>query len=115
MLFPNDGGWVFPSRNMRGGVTHVQQVKEQRYVGDQKLTTFPSPHRLRDTFASAAHEAGVDPLSLKALMNHVLPASGDVTQGYIRSSVEHLRTQAEKVAAFLLERMAGTLDPSERP
>ena len=100
---------------MKGGVPHVPQVKEQRYVGDQKLTTVPSPHRLRDTFASAAHEAGVDPLSLKVLMNHVLPASGDVTQGYIWPSTVHLRTQAEKVAAFLQERMGGTLDHAERP
>jgi len=36
-------------------------------------------------------------------MNHVLP-QGDVTEGYIRPSVEHLRDAVERVAAFLLER-----------
>lgn len=107
IIYPRDGGWVFPSRDMQGGVTHVQQVKEARYVGDQKLSVFPSAHRLRDTFASAAHEAGVDPLSLKVLLNHSLPSSGDVTEGYIRPSVDHLREAAEKVSGFLLEKMAG--------
>ncbi len=105
MLFPRDGGWVFPSKDMQGRVTHVQQTKEARYVGEQKLSVFPSAHRLRDTFASAAHEARVHPLDLKVLMNHTLPSAGDVTEGYIRPSIEHLRGAVEKVAAFLLEKM----------
>ncbi len=107
VIFPRDGGWVFPSRNMCGRVTHVQQTKEARYVGNRKLTVFPSAHRLRDTFASAAHEGGVDSLSLKVLMNHTLPSAGDVTEGYIRPSVGQLRGEIEKVAAFRLERMGG--------
>jgi integrase len=94
-----------PARDMDGGVTHVAQVKEQRYVADCKVTVFPSPHRLRDTFASPAHEAGVDWYDLKVLMNHALPSSGDVTVGYVRVSVEHLRETAEKIAAFLLGKM----------
>lgn len=106
MLYPDDGGWVFPTRNMRGKVTHVSQAKEQRYDNlGKKVGYLPSPHRLRDTFASAAHEARVHPLDLKVLMNHTLPAGDDVTEGYIRPSVDHLRGCAEQVAAFLLERM----------
>lgn len=111
MVFPRDGGWVFPSRDMDGGVTHVAQVKEQRYVADKKVTVFPSPHRLRDTFASAAHEAGVDWFEIKVLMNHALP-SGDVTVGYVRVSVEHLRVAAEKIATFLVEKMNPALSPA---
>jgi len=74
----------------------VQQTKEACYVGDQKLSVFPSAHRLRDTFASAAHETGVDPLSLKVLMNHALPSAGDVTEGYIRPGVGHLRGESKR-------------------
>lgn len=88
---------------MRGGVTHVQQTKEQRYVAGKKVTAFPSPHRLRDTFSTAAHEAGVDWYDLKVLMNHALPSNGDVTMDYIRVSVDHLRGATEKISAFLLE------------
>ena len=38
------------------------------------------------------------------LMNHALP-SGDVTMGYQRPSLEHLRACQEKVTAFLLGRI----------
>ena len=104
-----DAGWVFPSRNRRGEITHVVEPKEQRYVGRRKVRYLPSPHRLRDTFATAAHEARVHPLDLKVLMNHALPAADDVTLGYIRPSVEHLRESVESIAGFLLARMGAEL------
>ncbi len=107
IAFGDDGGWAFPSRKRGGDVTHVQQSRELRYEGNgkqkRKVRALPSLHRLRNTFATAAHEARVHPMDLKLLMNHVLPISGDVTEGYVRPSVEHLRECVEKVAAFLLE------------
>lgn len=104
-LLGDDGGWLFPARNREGRVTHVVEAKQQRTQAGRKVRYLPSPHRLRDTFASAAHEAGVHPLDLKVLMNHSLPGSGDVTMGYIRPSIEHLRGAVEAVAGFLGERM----------
>ena len=101
-----DAGWVFPTRDSSGRVTHVVEAKQQRTVAGRKVPHLPSPHRLRDTFATAAHEAGVHPLDLKVLMNHALPG-GDVTLGYVRPSVEHLRGAVERVAGFLLMRMEG--------
>jgi integrase len=101
----DDGGWVFPARDRAGRVTHVIEAKEQRYRAGRKVRFLPSPHRLRDTFATAAHEAGVHPLDLKVLLNHALPAADDVTMGYIRPSLEHLREAVERVAGFLEERM----------
>jgi cytosine/adenosine deaminase-related metal-dependent hydrolase len=68
---------------------------------------------LRDTFASAAHEAGVDWYDLKVLMNHALPSSGDVTMGYVRVSVDHLRDATERIAGFLLAKMGATAPSSE--
>jgi integrase len=104
VLYPNDGGWVFPSRDMKGRPSHVAQAKEQRYdPTGRKVGYLPSPHRLRDTFATAGHEARLHPLDLKVLMNHSLPA-GDVTEGYNRPSVEHLRESAQRVAEFLESR-----------
>ena len=41
---------------------------------------------------------------LKLLLNHALPAEDEVTQGYIRPSLEHLAGACEAVAGFLLER-----------
>ncbi len=107
LIYPDDKGWVFPSQNMKGDVVHVAQAKEQRYdENGKKVGHLPSPHRLRDTFASAAHEARVHPMDLKILMNHRLSGSDDVTEGYIRPSIEHLRGAAESVAQFLLGKMA---------
>lgn len=108
MMFPEgDGGWVFPTRDRKGNVVPTQEPKEQRfaYSTDGTITkTFhlPSPHRLRDTFATACLEAGVGHTETKILMNHSLPNS-DVTVGYQRPSTDHLRWCAEKVAAFLLK------------
>ncbi len=87
--------WVFPTFGRYGGVTHVSELKEEAQ---------PSPHRLRDTFATAAHEAGVALLDTKTLMNHQLPG-GDVTEGYMRPAVEHLRLQQEKIVCHLQNHM----------
>lgn len=104
--FGDDSGWAFPSYNMQGRLTHVRQVQHLRDVRGEdgvvrKVKSMPSPHRLRDTFATAAHEAGVHPFDRKALMNHKLPES-DVTEGYTRPSDDHLRKAADRVADFLL-------------
>ncbi|MCY2961804.1 MAG: integrase family protein [Planctomycetota bacterium] len=107
-LYPDDGGWVFPTRDMQGAITYVQEMKEQVVGPDgKKVGKLQSPHRLRDTFATAAREASVEKLALKVLMNHKLPkdGDGDVTDGYIRNSVEHLRVSVERVSAFLQERL----------
>jgi hypothetical protein len=42
----------------------------------------------------------------KLLLNHALP-TGDVTWGYQRPSMEHLRACAERIAEFLVERVGG--------
>ena len=73
--FPEgDGGWVFPALTRRNEITHVQEPKECRYIKlddgtSVNIRKFPSPHRLRDTFASACREAGIGHLETKLLMN----------------------------------------------
>jgi len=103
--FSTDQGWVFPARDREGRVVHVREPKEQRYdeSGTKKVQYLPSPHRLRDTFATACLEAGIGATETKILLNHALP-DGDVTEGYQRPSTEHLRGCVGAVAAFLLER-----------
>jgi len=106
LIYADDKGWVFPSTDMQGQVTYVRQPRESRYdERGAKVKYLPTPHRLRDTFASAAHEARVHPLDLKVLMNHSLPAGDDVTEGYIRPSIEHLRGCVEQIAEFLKSKM----------
>jgi integrase len=114
-LFPaGDGGWVFPARAKTGQVTHLFEARVMRYVDGKRLpATLPSPHRLRDTFATAAHEARVHPFDLKALMNHRL-GSRDVTEGYVRPSMDHLRGCVEKVTKFLLKKAGIDLREQKR-
>lgn len=95
ILYGKSCPWVFPAFDRHGKVSHVSELKE----GAQ-----PSPHRLRDTFATAAHEAGIASLDIKILMNHVLP-QGDVTEGYMRPTLNHLREQQQRISHFLLGKL----------
>ncbi len=52
-------------------------------------------HDLRRTFATIAGEMGIPPYLLKKLLNH---KSGDVTEGYVISTVEILRRPLQKIA-----------------
>lgn len=101
-----DKGWIFPTFDRQGVVVPLAEPKEQKYAEQpdgtvKKVGYLPSPHRLRDTWATAANECGIDLVSVMTLMNHALP-TGNVTMGYMRPGVEHLRAGVEKIAAFLL-------------
>jgi integrase len=87
--------WVFPAFDRHGRISHVSELKE---AGQ------PSPHRLRDTFATAAHEAGISRFDTKILMNHALP-QGDVTEDYMRPTTEHMRAQQERISSFLISKL----------
>lgn len=94
------GPWVFPTIGRDGKVTHVHNTEE-----DTLHEAFAySPHRLRDLWITASTECGVQMIHTKALANHSLPSSGDVTVGYVRPSIEALREATEKVARFLLDK-----------
>lgn len=96
LLF-GEAEWVFPTLDRSGrGVTFVKNAEE-----DSLRPLGYTPHRMRDTWISAAHECGVPRLTIKACVNHALP-TGDETDGYIRPDVEHLRDAVERVATFLL-------------
>jgi integrase len=97
VLFGSPTPWAFPTRSRDG----KKVIPLQEPGGDG----LPSPHRLRDTYATAALEAGVDLFTRKILMNHAI-SGGDVTEGYQRPSLEHLRKAQEKVTAFLWARLA---------
>jgi integrase len=60
LLFPGgDGGWVFPTRDRLSRIVHVNEARVMRSKNGKRIkATLPSPHRLRDTFASAARSSG---------------------------------------------------------
>jgi integrase len=86
---------VFPTTDHTGrGVTHIKNAEEDSLRGFGY-----TPHRARDTFATACEESGVSVLATKVLLNH---RDKTITEGYQRLSLGHLREAAEKVARFLL-------------
>lgn len=92
-LYPGSP-WVFPSDSKLG---HISLTRESAFPGVM-------PHDLRRTYATACAEAGVDPYTIKLLLNHAID-KGDVTQRYIRPSREHLERSAQLVAGSLAIRL----------
>ncbi len=91
-------GWVFPSEKTDGPLRGPD-----RHIADmQKRCGIPFKlHDLRRTFTSICHEIGVNPLSIKRLVNH---KSRDITEGYIVTNIESLRQPAQQVAEYVQER-----------
>lgn len=83
--------WAFPANSACG---HVLNMRER--------VAFPGvwPHDLRRTYATACAEAGVDPYTIKLLLNHAMD-KGDVTARYVRPSAGHVADAAQRVADFL--------------
>jgi integrase len=103
-----DGDWVFPMRNKnKGRVQYITEAREQRTrkVDGRMthITVLPTPHRCRDSFLSIGEtRAKVDYVSLALLANHKLP-SGNVTFGYVRPDMEHLRDCTNRITAEILK------------
>ena len=73
----------------------IRDIDDSRFrVIDEFRINF-TIHDLRRTFATIAAEMGIPPYLLKKLLNH---KSGDVTEGYVISTVEILRNPVQKIA-----------------
>jgi integrase len=68
-----------------------------------------APHDLRRSFCSLAIECGVDPYTLKFLVNHATNGGSDVTARYVIPSFDHKAAAARKIAAHI----EAIISPSE--
>jgi len=98
-LHPNSP-YVFPAHSKSG---HIETTAEKSIPGI-------SPHMLRRTFATACIEAGLDPYTVKRLLNHQL-GGNDVTAIYLKPSETHLGSSAIRVSNFLQLHLKNTLRP----
>ncbi len=84
--------YVFPGKDL---TVQIRDIDDSRFrVIDESGINF-TIHDLRRTFATIAAEMGIPPYLLKKLLNH---KSGDVTEGYVISTVEILRNPVQKIA-----------------
>lgn len=93
--FRSASPWAFPAASACGHVLNMRELK-----------AFPGvwPHDLRRTYATGCAEAGVDPYTIKLLLNHAMDKT-DVTCRYIRPSASHIAVAAQRVADFLDEKL----------
>ena len=89
--------WAFPTFDAKGNPTHIKEPKEYK-------RGLPSPHRLRDTYTTAANAAGLSPYDIDVLTNH-RPPKGSVTAGYIRQDFKHLKKEQQKIADYFKEKI----------
>jgi integrase len=103
----NDGGFVFPadsrSRHIEEPREALDRVREMTGIG---ITC----HDLRRTYATHAEEADISVMALKALVNHTI--GGDVTENYVRLTVDRLREPAQRVCDRL-KMLCGIAGPPE--
>ncbi|MEZ6016532.1 MAG: hypothetical protein R3F49_15550 [Planctomycetota bacterium] len=114
LIYPDDKGWVFPSTDAGGAVSHVHRVGEQRYDGHgRKYNFLPRPIACETPSRPPPPRRELEMRTIKVLMNHVLPR-GDVTEGYIGYTPEMFREPVQRIADFLLAKaMSG--ETSARP
>lgn len=97
-----DSPYVFPGRNGTGHVSDVRGImaKVNEAAGTDKL----SAHDLRRTFRSIAGEAGIDFLTTKLLMNHII--NNDVTAKHYTEShdLTYLQSAVERIGAWVEQR-----------
>lgn len=74
MLYPNSV-WLFPSRDRKGQIIHVQVVREEKLPSD-------TGHILRHTYRTLAKSIGVDQIDARLLLDHKVPGIDGV---YIHS------------------------------
>ena len=105
-----DAGWCFPGLvgDEVGPVRSLREARKDKVTGKRPRFPAESPHTLRRTYLSMAHEAGVSELDQHVLTNHTFGAH-NVNATYIAQAFPHLMACQERIEAALLERLAGTL------
>lgn len=96
-------GFCFPSHSVAGHLTDLSDTfRHLSKAAGQKL----SPHDLRRSFAVAAHDASVDMLDLKRLLNH--STAQDVTLSYVVPKLDRLIKAQAVIDRHLSKLCCGT-------
>jgi integrase len=91
VMHPNSQ-WVFAANSATGYILNPFDVN----------LPGSAPHMMRRTFCSLATECGVDPYTLKFLVNHSSGGGSDITARYVIPSWEHRAAASMRVAAHIM-------------
>lgn len=94
-------GLIFPAARGLGPMTGFPKVW-RRLTGRQGLPSDVTPHVLRHSFASLAHDLGYSDLTIAALLGH---KGGSVTSRYIHGADTVLLAAADVISSKTLELM----------
>ena len=95
-----DGEHVFPSG--RGGMMTGWRRPWDRIIKEAGLPSDVTPHVLRHTFASVAHDEGLSDLAIAGLLGHAVHS---VTSRYVHGADAVLLAAADRVADAVVRRM----------
>lgn len=105
------GPWVFPGRDVKRRGSHATDISEGVQRAGAAVGVHLSPHDLRRTWSTAAHLAGIDPLTVSRLTGHkhvskqYAPENAwtAVGAGYVIQQLRAESYASEQVATLLLE------------
>jgi integrase/recombinase XerD len=103
--------WLFPGQTADGTMTASNiQRRFGRLVQQVGLSKHCSMHTLRHSYATHLLEAGVDVLTLKALLGH---SSLQTTARYLHVSTQRLHQTPSLLDLLVLPRPTGSVPPAE--
>lgn len=103
--------WLFPGQRADGTMTASNiQRRFGRLVQQVGLSKHCSMHTLRHSYATHLLEAGVDVLTLKALLGH---SSLQTTARYLHVSTQRLQQTPSLLDLLVLPRPTGSVPPAE--
>jgi integrase len=109
-ILSHDGGeWVFPSGRGDGPVVNIR--RPLLHIGKLAGLEGVTPHVLRRSYATVAHELGYSELTIAGLLGH---RAGSVTARYAHHVDSALASAADRVAATIAGRLRSGLIAADK-
>jgi integrase len=94
--------FVFPNRYRSGPIIDIRRALQK--INQSASRGHTTAHDLRRTFATMAKELRMEKYDIAILLNHSIR---DVTEGYIKASLEYKRDNLDKVVNAMLGHLQG--------
>ena len=95
-------GYVFPGTGKK--TRHLADPRKAVEAVQKSTGLNVGLHDLRRTYVTIAAALGVNPYTIKDLVNHI-SGNQDITHSYVVRDVENLRDAAQKIATYMQQQM----------